>query len=42
VWLDQPPARGLLQRDSAERPGDEAGDEPVADLLEHELECRLR
>jgi hypothetical protein len=34
VWLDQSPARGLLQRDSAERSGADTADEPVADLLE--------
>jgi hypothetical protein len=37
VWLDQAAARGDLQRDTAERSGDDAADEPVADLLEHEL-----
>jgi hypothetical protein len=37
VWLDQPPARGEPQREAAERARGDAADEPVADLLEHQL-----
>jgi hypothetical protein len=42
VWLDQPPGRGELQRDTAERSGDDAAGEPVADLREDELRCGVR
>src|SRR3954451_21333591 len=40
--LNQPPARGDPQGDTAERSGADTADEPVADLLEHELGSGMR